>query len=223
MSGEPLIAASNLQRRFGSRTYALVDASLQIHRGESVAITGRSGSGKTTLLSILGLLDTPTSGSMALDGLPTAEMNDRGRTALRRERIGFVFQAFHLIPHLTALENVAHALTVRGINTAAANATARDVLNEVGLSERHDAFPGTLSGGEQQRVAIARAIATQPALVLCDEPTGNLDEANSDRILSLLLDAVTPESAVVIVTHDPTAAAACDRQLAVQDGRLSPS
>lgn len=194
---------------------------LSIEAGEMVAIVGPSGSGKSTLLTLLGAIDTPTTGRVLLDGVDIATLGDNERTLFRRRRIGFVFQAFNLIPTLTAEENVALPLELDGVPEATAVERARKVLERVGLSHRADHLPSTISGGEQQRVAVARALVTEPALLLADEPTGNLDSANSEQVMRLLRDLVDKHGqTVVIVTHDMLVAGIADRIVHVRDGLI---
>lgn len=199
-------------------TMALRNASLTLSRGESVAIVGPSGSGKSTLLGILGLLDTPTTGTYLLEGEDTGELSDTARTWMRSERIGFVFQSFQLIPHLTARENVELGLTISGFSTRTAHELATESLLRVGLSHRVNAMPQTLSGGEQQRVGIARAVSRRPGLLLCDEPTGNLDSASSLEVIKVLFANASDDTLLVIVTHDESIAARCTRVLEIHDG-----
>jgi putative ABC transport system ATP-binding protein len=200
---------------------AVRGVSLQIAAGELVAIMGPSGSGKSTLLHLLGALDTPTSGQALFDGRDLQTMSDRERSLLRRNRIGFVFQFFNLLPTLTASENVALPLLLAGQGRSRSRKTADQMLERVGLRDRADHFPEELSGGEMQRVAIARALVSDPEAVLCDEPTGNLDSASAKEILALLRSL--PESGrrtVVMVTHDPAAAAYGDRVVHIRDGLI---
>ena len=200
---------------------ALHPADLVIEAGGYVAVTGPSGSGKSTLLHLLGLLDSPTAGSYLLDGHDTNGMGDRDRSALRGSRIGFVFQAFHLLPYRTALENVLLAelynQTPRGARTRA----AVDALDAVRLGHRLDALPTTLSGGECQRVAIARALVNRPSLLLCDEPTGNLDSRNATALMDLLDQLNAAGFTIVVITHDAAVAAHAGRTIAISDGVLS--
>ncbi|MCP9957543.1 ABC transporter ATP-binding protein [Streptomyces sudanensis] len=198
---------------------ALDDVSLTISAGELTAIVGPSGSGKSTLLSVLGLLDSPTEGHYLLQGTSTTTLTERERTHLRAQTLGFVFQAFHLVPHLTCIQNVALGLVHQGVRRSRRSALAVQALESVGLSHRLSAKPSTLSGGERQRVAVARAIVHRPAVVLCDEPTGNLDTVNSARVMELLRGLVAAERAVVVVTHDMDVAARADRTIRVVDGR----
>ena len=200
---------------------ALRPADLVIEAGDYIAVTGPSGSGKSTLLHLLGLLDSPTEGLYLLDGLDTSELNDRDRSGLRGRRIGFVFQAFHLLPYRTALENVLLAelynQTPRGVRFQA----AAGALGEVGLGHRLDALPTTLSGGECQRVAIARALVNRPSLLLCDEPTGNLDSRNAAALMDLLDQLNAAGFTIVVITHDEKVAYHAGRMIAISDGVLS--
>jgi putative ABC transport system ATP-binding protein len=217
-----IIEAINVTKSFG-QSVAHVDAvrgiNLSIAEGEMVAIVGPSGSGKSTLLSLLGAIDAPTSGQVLLEGTDIASLDDNRRTLLRRRRIGFVFQAFNLIPTLTAAENVSLPLELDGVAEAAARQRAAQSLELVGLGNRKTHLPSMLSGGEQQRVAIARALVIQPALVLADEPTGNLDSVSSAQITQLLRDLVDRQyQTVVIVTHDGEVANHADRIVHFRDG-----
>ncbi|GAA4235415.1 ABC transporter ATP-binding protein [Actinomadura meridiana] len=200
---------------------ALHDVNLTVARGEYVVIVGPSGSGKSTLLNLLGLLDRPTDGSYGLDGLDVAELRDAERAAVRGQRIGFVFQSFHLLPHRSALENVLLAQLYGGTPRARRLDAARSALRQVGLEHRTDAPPTTLSGGERQRVAIARALVNRPRLLLCDEPTGNLDTATAATILGLLEDLHTAGQTVLTITHDPAVAGRAGRVVTIRDGRLT--
>ncbi|WP_327678222.1 ABC transporter ATP-binding protein [Kitasatospora sp. NBC_00458] len=197
---------------------------LVVRPGEYVTVTGPSGSGKSTFLNIAGLLDSPTSGRYLLDGIDTGTLPDGDRTALRGRRIGFVFQSFHLLPHRSAAENVALAMLYtpsRGLRGAAERRErARAALVRVGLGHRLDALPTRLSGGERQRVAIARALVGRPSLLLCDEPTGNLDTATAESILALLDELHGQGLTVLLITHDPQVAARGRRTVAIRDGVL---
>ena len=197
---------------------ALRPTDLMIHRGDSVAVMGRSGSGKSTLLHILGLLDRPTAGSYRLDGVDVSQLSDRGRTRLRGAGIGFVFQAFHLMAHRCVLDNVTVTLMYRGCPRGQRGRRAAEALDRVGLVDRMRASPATLSGGERQRVAIARALSIQPALLLADEPTGNLDSDTADEVLGLFGRLNSEGQTVVLVTHDPQVAASARRRLQIMDG-----
>jgi putative ABC transport system ATP-binding protein len=200
----------------------LADVSFDIARGDTVAVVGASGSGKSTLLALMAGLDTPSSGSVMLDGAPMSTLDEDGRARVRGEKVGFVFQSFQLLPSLTALENVMLPLELRG--DADAQSPARAILDTVGLGERLHHYPRQLSGGEQQRVALARAFVTQPSLLFADEPTGNLDTVTGQAIIELLFalnaDAGTT---LVLVTHDEHLAARCGRALRLDGGRLVPA
>ncbi len=199
---------------------ALIDVSLRIATGETVAITGPSGSGKSTLLNILGTLEKPTGGSVTIDGIDASTLGDDALSALRANRIGFVFQQFHLLRHLSVLENVATGLLYRGAAAKERRSAARDALERVGLVERADHRPAQLSGGEQQRAAIARAIVGSPAIVLADEPTGNLDSASGESVIELLRGLAGPHTTVVVITHDARVASSMQRRVVLRDGRI---
>jgi putative ABC transport system ATP-binding protein len=192
---------------------------LTVPAGQSVAITGPSGSGKSTLLGLIAGLDAPTRGTIAIDGVEITGLDEDALARLRGEKIGFVFQFFHLIPSLTALENVMVPIEISGRRDAAAR--ARELLAEVGLTERSHHYPTQLSGGEQQRVALARALSNEPRILLADEPTGNLDSANGRHILDLIVDIHRRRgTTVVLVTHDSALAGMMEAQLALRDGRI---
>jgi putative ABC transport system ATP-binding protein len=192
---------------------------LTIGSGRVAAITGPSGSGKSTLLGLLAGLDAPSTGQVILDGVDITALDEDALARLRGTRIGFVFQFFHLLPSLTALENVLVPMEIAGVPGAAAR--ARELLAEVGLSERGHHYPSQLSGGEQQRVAIARALANDPPILLADEPTGNLDSATGHSVIELLLNVNrTRQATLVLVTHDPELAAVADISIALRDGRV---
>ena len=210
-----------------SRTYpgsvpvpALRNVSFSVSRGELVAIVGPSGSGKSTLLGLMGCLDAPTDGVLRVAGRNLAELGDRGRTLLRRDTIGFVFQQFHLVQNLSARQNVETALLFRGLTRGERETLATGALSRVGLGSRMDHRPSKLSGGEQQRVALARAIVTEPSLVLADEPTGNLDSSNAERMMHLLTSFASEGAAVIVVTHDHEIAARFPRRIEMRDGRI---
>ncbi|MEV6527592.1 ABC transporter ATP-binding protein [Longispora sp. NPDC051575] len=200
---------------------ALRPADLTVRRGEYVSIVGPSGSGKSTLLNVLGLLDRPTEGRFLLDGVDTASLKDHKRTALRAHRIGFVFQAFHLLAQRTAVENVALAQLYRGVPAKQRTARAREALHRVGMGHRLDSEPSRLSGGERQRVAIARALAADPSLLLCDEPTGNLDSANAANVLDLIDGLHGEGMTVLMITHDQAVSSRAQRQVSIRDGVLT--
>lgn len=204
----------------GRRTVSAVrGVSLRVNTGEFVTIMGPSGSGKSTLMHLMGALDTPSSGRAVFQGQDLQQLSDRQRSLLRRDRIGFVFQAFNLLPTLTAAENVALPLLLGGMNRRLAMSRAAECLEKVNMGHRTGHFPDEMSGGEMQRVAVARALVADPEAVLCDEPTGNLDTTTSREILSLLGALPEPgKRAVVMVTHDPTAAAYGTRIVRIRDG-----
>jgi putative ABC transport system ATP-binding protein len=201
--------------------HALQGVSLRVAGGEFVVLRGPSGSGKSTLLQLLGTLDVPTSGRVLVQGRDAGRLSDRQRALWRRDRVGFVFQFFNLLPTLTAVENVTLPLLLAGHPARPAQERARALLERVGVPHRAGHFPEQLSGGEMQRVAIARALVAEPDAVLCDEPTGNLDSAAGQEILALLRSLPVPgRRAVVLVTHDPHAAAHGDRVVYLRDGRV---
>jgi lipoprotein-releasing system ATP-binding protein len=221
----PLLAVRHLSRVLGEGEAArpvLEDVSLGIGRGELVALTGPSGSGKSTLLYLLGALDRPTSGEVWLDGVELSGLEDDERAALRRERLGFVFQFHFLLPELTARENVMVPMMRLGTRSRGECAQRGGELLELfGLGELADRKPGQLSGGQQQRVAVARAIANDPIVVLADEPTGNLDSANAERVFRALTGLAREQGrSVLMVTHDPDMARRADRQIRLRDGRI---
>ena len=218
----PALYLAKVARRYRQGTgflEILRDAELAIFPGEVVALVAPSGTGKSTLLHVAGLLEKPDRGEVFVNGAPTSAMDDIGRTRLRREEIGFVYQFHHLLPEFSALDNVAMPLRIRRQTPADARATA--MLQEVGLGHRVAHRPGELSGGERQRVAVARALVTEPACVLADEPTGNLDRENAGKVFDLILDLNRRHGAAfVMVTHDPELAGRMDRKLHIVDGRI---
>ncbi|MGH7531357.1 MAG: ABC transporter ATP-binding protein [Gemmatimonadales bacterium] len=201
-------------------THALADIHLEIRKGEYVAVAGPSGCGKTTLLSILGLLDSPTDGTYLLDGEPVENLTAAHRARIRNRRIGFIFQAFNLIGDLTVYENVELPLTYRGMPGAERKQRVLDSLERVGMVHRQKHYPSQLSGGQQQRVAVARAVGGDPAILLADEPTGNLDSANGGQVMELLRELHRGGATICMVTHDPRYARHADRSIHLFDGRV---
>jgi putative ABC transport system ATP-binding protein len=200
---------------------ALKPCDLEVAPGERLAIVGPSGSGKSTLLNVAGLLDRPTQGTYELDGIDTGSLRERDRTALRAQRIGFVFQSFHLLPYRSAEDNVLLAMLYSPVRQTDRRKLARQALERVGLAHRAHALPGTLSGGEQQRVAIARGLVHRPSLLLCDEPTGNLDSATGASVLTLLDELHADGLTIIVITHDARVAAHAERTVTIRDGVLS--
>ena len=216
-----MLTISGLVKRYGARTI-LDGLSLTVEPGVTIAIVGESGTGKSTLLNLIAGLETADAGRIELAGTDLAALDDDGRTRLRRQAIGFVFQAFHIIPHLTALENTMLPLVLQGVSAGERDARAQRMLAAVGLGERAQSMPGELSGGELQRVAIARALVHRPALVLADEPTGNLDPDTAQTVLALLAaSARAGDAATILVTHSEAAAQSADRVLRLAHGRLA--
>ena len=207
--------------RGGQTVRALDGVNFTVQDGEMVAILGPSGSGKSTLMNILGCLDTPTTGTYRLAGQAVERMTEGELSHVRGRTVGFVFQGFHLLPGLTAQENVELPLLYRGIPEERRRRLARESLARVGLADRMDHRPAELSGGQQQRVAVARAIAGKPPMLLADEPTGNLDTAAGREIMGLLRDLHREGHTVVIITHDPAIGAACPRRVHIRDGKLT--
>ena len=221
---DPVVRLAGVTRSFeqgGERIDVLRGADLSVAPGEIVALLGPSGSGKSTLLQAVGLLEGGFGGTIEIAGADASGLSGDERTVVRRDRIGFVYQFHHLLPDFTALENVVLPQLVAGTPRAAAEDRARDLLTALGLAERLDHRPSQLSGGEQQRVAVARALANKPVLVLADEPTGNLDEATSDRVLAQFLELVRGQgSAALVATHNERLAARMDRVVRLHDGVL---
>ena len=219
----PLIDMQNICKEYtvgGQPVHALEDVNFTVMPGEMVAILGPSGSGKSTLMNLLGCLDTPTSGRYWLDGQAVGPMSEKALSRIRSRTVGFVFQGFHLLSELSALENVELPLTYRGVPEDTRRRLAQESLARVGLEQRMDHRPAQLSGGQQQRVAVARAMAGRPPLLLADEPTGNLDTAAGQEVMSLLKKLHGTGHTVIIITHDPTIGAACPRRVRIEDGRL---
>jgi lipoprotein-releasing system ATP-binding protein len=221
----PILIAKNIMKEFidgERRLRVLSGVNLEIHPGEFVSIIGQSGSGKSTLLHIIGALDKPTEGTVELLGQPYAQLSQKQLAAVRCRNVGFVYQFHHLLPEFTALENVLMPGLIDGRSQASAVERAMELLGKVGLAERLDHRPSKLSGGEQQRVAIARALLNDPAVVLADEPTGNLDTRTSGEVLQFLFDVTTGlGKSLVMVTHDNAIAARANRRFHLQDGVLS--
>jgi len=224
---ESLFKVSGLSKGFDApdgRLEILREIEFDLHEGEFLAVIGESGSGKSTMLQVLGTLERPDAGEIWLAGEAIQDLGTNKQARLRNEMIGFVYQAHHLIPELTALENIVLPLMVQGATVEVANIRGRELLQRLGLAEREKHTPAKLSGGEAQRVAVARALATKPRVVLADEPTGNLDERTAHEVFELLQQLCREENAaVVMVTHSKTLAKACDRMLCLHEGQLIPA
>lgn len=227
MTSEPVIEMSGIGRDYmaaagetGALVRALDAVDLRVERGEALAVLGPSGSGKSTLLNLLGLLDTPTRGSYRLDGRAVESLKGRELAATRNQRIGFVFQSFHLVPRLSAVDNVGLPLRFAGVPRRERRRRALELLDQLGLADRANHKPAELSGGQQQRVAIARAMVTKPSLLLADEPTGALDQATGASIMTLLDDLHAEGMTLIIVTHDENLGARMPRCLRMLDGRV---
>jgi putative ABC transport system ATP-binding protein len=220
----PIVALDRVSRTYamdGVHVDALRDVSLNVQPGEFVAIVGPSGSGKSTMMNIVGCLDRPTAGSYRLAGTAVDELGDDALARLRSRTIGFVFQSYNLLPRTSALDNVATPLLYQGVGRRERVARATAALERLGLGDRLHHEPSQLSGGQQQRVAVARAIVTDPALILADEPTGNLDSASGQDVLALLRELHASGRTIVLITHDPDVAASAGRQVHIRDGRLT--
>ncbi len=223
MENTVLIQISNLSKKYdkkGSGIYALNSVSLHVKKGEFLAIIGSSGSGKTTLMNILGCLDKPDSGEYLLDGVSVLELSSKKLAQIRNKKIGFIFQSFHLLKTMNALENVSLPLTFAKCDKNLRNRIAAEALSRVGLSERMLHRPFELSGGQQQRVAIARAISVSPSIILADEPTGNLDKTSTDDILSILKELNQSGTTIVLITHDSRVANEAGRVIEISNGRI---
>ena len=221
----PLLSAQSISKSYrlgAARVPALHDVSLDVRPGEFIAIRGPSGSGKTTLLNVLGLLDVPDHGAVLLDGMNAVDLSENTKSDVRRDRFGFVFQTFNLIPVLTAEENVAYPLALAGLPAAERRSRARELLAAVGCADKIAVRPDLLSGGERQRVAIARALANGPAVVFADEPTANLDSKTADEILDLMRESNEErEVAFLFATHDPRVVERAKRVISLTDGRIT--
>ncbi len=222
-SATPVLELADISRRFGGATPidALVEVCLDVNEGDWLAIVGPSGSGKSTLLNVIGCLDVATTGTYRFDGIDVSALSDRERAGLRARRIGFVFQSFHLLAHRPVIENVMLAEVYRRSGRSGRRDRARAVLDRVGLGHRVDHLPPLLSGGERQRVAIARALMTAPSVLLCDEPTGNLDSVTTAKVLDLLADLNAAGLTIVMITHEHDVAAKARRRVRIIDGRLT--
>lgn len=220
MSLIELINISRIYKTKYSTVKALDNISLKVEKGDFLAIAGQSGSGKSTLMNILGCLDLATSGKYFLDGIDVFSMSENQLSGVRNNEIGFIFQSFNLIPHLTAVENVELPLIYRKINRKSRREIAEKALDKVGLSLRENHKPCELSGGQQQRVAIARAIALSPPIILADEPTGNLDNSSSKEIISMLNNLNYNGTTIILITHDNTIANSCKKKIVISDGKI---
>jgi putative ABC transport system ATP-binding protein len=217
-----VVSLDGVSKVYPGGVTALADVSLRVDRGEMVAIVGPSGSGKSTLLHVIGTLDRPSSGTVTVDGHDAATLSDRQLSALRAHRIGFVFQQFHLASGVSAVDNVADGLLYTGVRAAERRRRAEETLRRVGLEHRFEHRPHELSGGEKQRVAIARAVVRDPALLLADEPTGNLDSASGAAVMQLLRRLNEAGTTVLVITHDLQIAATMPRQVHMRDGEVRP-
>ncbi|MFS8367463.1 ABC transporter ATP-binding protein [Acetobacter oryzifermentans] len=228
MNNQPVLSLQHVRKAYQSGDEGILpvlqDINFSLHAGEIVGLVAPSGTGKSTLLHLAGLLDTPDAGEIVIAGQITTGMADAGRTAMRRDRIGFVYQFHHLLGEFTAKENVVLPQMIAGVSKAQARRKAEELLSMFGLAHRVNHLPGKLSGGEQQRVAIARALANDPALLLADEPTGNLDVHTADSVFSQLLDVVRQKGlAVLVATHNRELLPRMDRVVTMQEGRLIPA
>jgi putative ABC transport system ATP-binding protein len=224
MAAEPIIRLERVSRTYEMgrlAVHALSDVSLTVGDGEFLAIIGPSGSGKSTMMNILGCLDRPSSGQYLLAGTPVAQLDDDGLARVRSRTIGFVFQSYNLLPRTSALDNVMTPLLYQNVSRRDRTARARAALERLGLGDRFDHDPSELSGGQQQRVAIARAVVTNPALLLADEPTGNLDSASGQEVMAVLRELNATGRTIVLITHDPDVASEASRQIHLHDGKIA--
>lgn len=220
---EEVISVKNATKEYmtgDSNVYAINGIDLTVYKGEFVAIVGASGSGKSTLMNILGCLDTPTSGSFALDGVDISTQNDNELSIIRNKKIGFIFQGYNLVQSLNATENVELPLIYRGVKKSSRRELSREALCHVGLEERLKHLPSQMSGGQQQRVAIARAIAARPPILLADEPTGNLDIKSGNDVMDILLDLNKEGKTIILITHDNSIAKLAHRIVRMSDGKI---
>jgi putative ABC transport system ATP-binding protein len=226
MSTETEIELRHLSKSFteGRRQHLVLDdVSAEFARGDTVAVRGRSGSGKSTLLNLIGGIDTPDAGRVIVAGIDLTGLNERDRTLFRREHIGFVYQAFNLVPTLNVADNIRLVLELNRVPAREGQQRIESLLDAVGLADRADSFPDVLSGGEQQRVAIARALCHEPAVVIADEPTGNLDDATAEVVLELLERLVRERGGTMLIaTHSARVASVCDREIEIHGGKLEP-
>jgi putative ABC transport system ATP-binding protein len=224
MPQAPIIDLRGVSRVYDTgrtQVHALAGVDIQVHPGEFVAIVGPSGSGKSTLMNVIGCLDRPTSGTYYLAGTDVGSLDDDGLAALRSRRIGFVFQSYNLLPRTTALENVATPLMYQGVPLGTRRKLAADALDRLGLGDRLDHEPTELSGGQQQRVAVARALVTNPALILADEPTGNLDSHSGAEVMDLFRELHRAGRTIVLITHEAEVAGQASRQVHIRDGQVA--
>ncbi len=215
-----LIDVKKVYRIGNEEVYAVNGITMSVEKGEFLCIMGASGSGKTTLLSLIGCLDKPTSGKVIIDGVDTSELSDKGLTDIRKDKLGFVFQQYHLIPTLTAFENVELAMLIKGVPKKERERKVMELLEIMGIAHAADRKPSELSGGMQQRVAIARALANDPEILLCDEPTGNLDTKSGEIVMNLIKEQNERGVTVVLVTHDPDVAKYAERVVRIRDGKI---